>query len=266
MAGTSLGLASDPSGASRKNETISSSDAHGQQGDELDQQQVRPGVDLVHLLGLDLLDAGGRARARACGGCGSLAAGTPMEPEPLPPPSEAATRAARSSGVRRPPPAPPASAGAAVLVATPPPPSALAERLERLGGLVGGLGPEALALGDLGRADAGGLGLGPSHALGRAVGDQAVVDRLIHLDLFRHRVSPLAVVAGPVRAGSRRVCHRGPEMPPSLRIRQKWTARKMTVTNGMNRTWSTYQRSRVAGPIETPPRSTNCTCSPKTGV
>ena len=37
-------------------------------------------------------------------------------------------------------------------------------------------------------------------------------------------------------------------MPPSLRIRQKWTARKITNTNGSANTWSTYQRSKVFRP------------------
>ena len=55
-------------------------------------------------------------------------------------------------------------------------------------------------------------------------------------------------------------------MPPSLRIRQKWTARKMVATNGSASTCSTYQRMRVYGPISTEPSSTNRTWSPSTGV
>ena len=31
----------------------------------------------------------------------------------------------------------------------------------------------------------------------------------------------------------------GPEMPPSFLIRQKWTARKMAVSNGSTMMWST---------------------------
>ena len=54
--------------------------------------------------------------------------------------------------------------------------------------------------------------------------------------------------------------HSGPEMPPSLRTRQKWIAMKMTMTNGSNRTCSTYQRSSVSGPISAPPSSTKRTC------
>ena len=59
--------------------------------------------------------------------------------------------------------------------------------------------------------------------------------------------------------------HSGPEMPPSLRTRQKWIARKMTVTNGNNNTCNTYQRNKVSAPISTPPRSTKRTCEPMTG-
>ena len=57
----------------------------------------------------------------------------------------------------------------------------------------------------------------------------------------------------------------GPEMPPSLRTLQKWTAMKMTVMNGNIRTWSVYHRSSVSGPISTPPKSTNRIWSPNTG-
>ena len=46
--------------------------------------------------------------------------------------------------------------------------------------------------------------------------------------------------------------HSGPEMPPSLRTRQKWMAMKMTMTNGNISTWSTYHRSSVSVPISTP--------------
>ena len=60
--------------------------------------------------------------------------------------------------------------------------------------------------------------------------------------------------------------HSGPEMPPSLRTRQKWMAMKMTMTNGSNSTCSTYQRSSVSVPISSPPSSTKRTWSPNTGV
>ena len=58
----------------------------------------------------------------------------------------------------------------------------------------------------------------------------------------------------------------GPEMPPSLRTRQKWTAMKMTMTNGNSSTCSTYQRSSVSLPISLDPSSTYLTWVPKTGV
>ena len=60
--------------------------------------------------------------------------------------------------------------------------------------------------------------------------------------------------------------HSGPEMPPSLRTRQKWIAMKITVMNGTKSTCSVYQRSSVSLPISTPPSSTKRTWSPKTGV
>ena len=54
----------------------------------------------------------------------------------------------------------------------------------------------------------------------------------------------------------------GPEMPPSFRTRQKWTAMKITITNGNNSTWSTYHRSNVSLLISLDPRSTYLTdCS-----
>ena len=60
--------------------------------------------------------------------------------------------------------------------------------------------------------------------------------------------------------------HSGPEMPPSLRTRQKWMAMKMTMMNGKKSTCSTYHRNNVSGPISAPPSSTNRTCDPSTGV
>ena len=49
-------------------------------------------------------------------------------------------------------------------------------------------------------------------------------------------------------------------MPPSLRTRQKWTAMKITMTNGNISTCSTYQRSNVSPPISLRPSSTYFTC------
>ena len=53
--------------------------------------------------------------------------------------------------------------------------------------------------------------------------------------------------------------HNGPEMPPSLRTRQKWIAMKMTMMNGKNNTCSTYHRRSVSEPISAPPSSTKRT-------
>src|SRR5207253_2812593 len=58
----------------------------------------------------------------------------------------------------------------------------------------------------------------------------------------------------------------GPEMPPSLRIRQKWTAISTAVMSGMAMTWSTYQRTRVLSLISKPPISRKRVCSPTNGV
>ena len=69
-----------------------------------------------------------------------------------------------------------------------------------------------------------------------------------------------------VMASSLTSHHSGPEMPPSLRTRQKWIAMKMTITNGSIRTCSTYQRSSVSVPISAPPSSTKRTWFPNTGV
>lgn len=73
-------------------------------------------------------------------------------------------------------------------------------------------------------------------------------------------VSPSRPSVLPVRPYS------GPDMPPSLRTRQKWIAMNITITNGSSSTCSTYQRIRVSRPISTPPNSTKRTWSPKTGV
>jgi hypothetical protein len=49
-------------------------------------------------------------------------------------------------------------------------------------------------------------------------------------------------------------------MPPSLRIRQKCTYKKMTSTNGSARTCSTYPRSNVSGPTTSPPSRKKFAC------
>src|SRR5205085_5857776 len=58
----------------------------------------------------------------------------------------------------------------------------------------------------------------------------------------------------------------GPEMPPSLRIRQKWTAISTAVINGTPITCKTYQRISVLSLISYPPMSRKRTCSPTNGV
>ena len=57
-----------------------------------------------------------------------------------------------------------------------------------------------------------------------------------------------------------RSLYSGPEMPPSLRTRQKWMAMKITMMNGNSNTWRTYQRSNVSLEISTPPSNTKRTC------
>ena len=77
--------------------------------------------------------------------------------------------------------------------------------------------------------------------------------------------APLEEVFGDVDHGSAPL-YSGPETPPSFRTRQKWTAMKMTMTNGNSSTWSTYQRSRVSLLISLDPSSTYLTELPNTGV
>src|SRR5690606_31588014 len=114
-----------------------------------------------------------------------------------------------------------------------------------------------LALGRLAPA----AGTGVARALGGAAG--LLGGRLL-AGLFRS----FAEVFGDLGHGSvpRSSDHSGPEMPPSLRTRQKWMAMKITIVNGSSSTWSTYQRSSVSVPISAPPSSTKRTWSPKTGV
>ena len=53
--------------------------------------------------------------------------------------------------------------------------------------------------------------------------------------------------------------YRGPDIPPSLRTRQKWIAINITITKGNSSTCKTYHRSSVSVPISTPPSSTKRT-------
>ena len=48
-----------------------------------------------------------------------------------------------------------------------------------------------------------------------------------------------AGAGGPAAPHAADGCHSGPEIPPSFRIRQKWTARKIAVTSGSSMMWST---------------------------
>ena len=55
-------------------------------------------------------------------------------------------------------------------------------------------------------------------------------------------------------------------MPPSLRTLQKWTAMKITITNGSINTCSTYHRSNVSLLISFDPEQHVLHLSPNTGV
>src|SRR5581483_1298156 len=106
--------------------------------------------------------------------------------------------------------------------------------------------PVAAGRPDGGRSRAA-LGHTPVGSLGELVGQDLVEGLLVERGvLSRHR---LLVPS-----------YSGPEMPPSLRIRQKCTARKITSTNGSARTCSTYQRSNVFGPTTTPPIRRKLAC------
>ncbi len=113
------------------------------------------------------------------------------------------------------------------------------------------LGMRRLVRADRGRAGAP-FGDASVRALRELIGQRRVEDGLVERSVFsRHRsVAPYS----------------GPEMPPSLRIRQKWTARKITNTNGNASTWSTYQRSKVCGPTTTPPSSRKLACLEMNGA
>ena len=115
----------------------------------------------------------------------------------------------------------------------------------------GFLGMRGLVCADRGRACASfrDAAIGALRELG---GERRVEDGLVERRVFsRHRsVAPYS----------------GPEMPPSLRIRQKWTARKITNTNGNASTWSTYQRNKVCGPTTTPPSSRKLACLAMNGA
>ena len=110
--------------------------------------------------------------------------------------------------------------------------------------------PRRQGLGGLGRGSApppagrlGGLGLGPGllGSLAEVFGDLGHESTLGWPGCpSRHHVAALGRSEPPLAT------HSGPEMPPSLRTRQKWMAMKITMTNGNISTCSTYHRSNVS--------------------
>jgi hypothetical protein len=101
---------------------------------------------------------------------------------------------------------------------------------------------------------------GASAAAGSAAGSGAAFSRAAWARFSR--CSGISVMSARLRAGLGArldARHSGPEMPPSLRTRQKWIAMKMTMMNGKNSTCSTYHRKSVSGPISAPPSSTKRT-------
>src|SRR5207245_1732588 len=97
-----------------------------------------------------------------------------------------------------------------------------------------------LRLGVRGAVGAYRLGAGPAcrpppvGPLRQLLLEGGVEDRLVHGRLFARRHLSSASYSGPL-------------MPPSLRIRQKWTARNSTRTNGKASTCNTYHRKSVFG-------------------
>ena len=172
------------------------------------------------------------------------------------------------------PPGPVASGGAAAAVAAaagagarwrpsvPPP----APRLAALGLGLGRLRALEQVGGDLAtrpRAAASPRAAAPRLGAASSAGARSAAGRL---GLLRGLLGSLAEVFGDLGHGSLHLTYSGPEMPPSLRTRQKWIAMKMTMTNGSISTCSTYQRSSVSVPISAPPSSTKRTWFPNTGV
>ena len=207
---------------------------HGQGGHELAHQQVGPHVHLVGGGGLDVLDGAGLDDREQALGVTLGALGR-----------RGGSGGHRGGGGRR-------RAAVWVAVAVPPPPVATAA--------AGGRGSSRRRRRRRPpprhrrpRAPPAARGRRPARLGARPTGGGGVRGR-------HSCVGLMWVMLPPRRAYS------GPEMPPSLRTRQKWMAMKMTMMNGNSSTWSTYHRSRVSVLISTPPRSTNLTCDPNTGV
>ena len=164
----------------------------------------------------------------------------------------------------------------AAATSPPPPPAAFAAALrplEQVGRDLGAaLGRDVLGRGADAAAAAGASAAGASAggAPARCVGGGGLglaalftghgeAERLAAL------LAALEEVFGDVDHGAAPL-YSGPEMPPSFRTRQKWTAMKMTITNGNSSTWSTYHRSSVSLLISFEPSSTYFTELPNTGV
>ena len=215
-----------------------------QRGDELGGEQVRPGVHLVDRCRLDLLD-------RAALDDGQQALGVPT----------GAGADGHLTGAGR-----GGHDGARTLGEGD---GATRRRRLAAGGVVGALGlglGGARALEEVGRDPRLGLRRGGGRLGGWRLGSRRGVGRAgIGRLLVARRLRPLQQVFGdlghetPIRSAQRASHHSGPEMPPSLRTRQKWIAMKMTMMNGNSSTCSTYHRNSVSGPISAPPRSTKRT-------
>jgi hypothetical protein len=162
-----------------------------QGGHELDEQEVRPRVDLVLWLGLDVLDRAGLDH-------GEQALGVPAGAGGRRGPWGRTARYRRATGCATP---------AASPLAAP------------LG--LGGLG----ALQEVRRDRLSPAGAAaPRRGLGGSGRPRSALSRAAWL------------ASGGVRGSSVMGVppYSGPEMPPSLRTRQKWMAMKMTITNGKN--------------------------------
>ena len=234
--GVWLTLASSRSGALTNTENTSRNAVHAEGGHELDDEQVRPHVDLVLRQGLDVLDRAGLHHRQEALGVPAGAGG------------ERCRDGRRGRG------------------------HASARGRGDLGG--GGVAALRLGLGGLRpleevRRDLALCALLASPGASPPASRCARLRRRSEAEP-RPWPAPLRLACGG--APGSRSCrfasldHSGPEMPPSLRTRQKWIAMKMTITNGSIRTWSTYQRRSVSVPISAPPRSTKRTWFPKTGV
>src|SRR5207249_10357271 len=98
----------------------------------------------------------------------------------------------------------------------------------------------------LGLGVAGGHVVGGGAGVGRRSLDGRGTAGLLGLGLGPGLLGPLAQVLGDLSHSSASSPYSGPERPPSFRTRQKWTAMKMTMTNGSISTCSVYHRSSVS--------------------